>query len=129
MIDMQALRESWCRDTGAADVGLTGMPIGQCAVTALLVQDLLGGELVRAQVSPTESHYWNRIPGMGDIDLTRAQYSQAIPQGVVVSRSRLLDGDRARIARTPERYALLKSRYEARASVAPIHNLTKAVNL
>ncbi len=148
MIDLLALQDSWCRETGAADVGLTGMPIGQCAVTALLVQDLLGGDLVRAEIArydlrddgscAVESHYWNRIPSMGDIDLTRAQYpatgqcphpAPVIPPGDVVPRARLLDGERARAARTPERYALLKARYESRATTAPTSNLTKAVNL
>jgi hypothetical protein len=134
MIDLLALQESWCRETGAGDSGLSGMPVGQCAVTALLVQDLLGGEIVRAEIArydlrddgscAVESHYWNRIPGMGDIDLTRAQYPSAeqcphpapvIPPGDAVPRSRLMEGERAVRARTPERYALLKQRYEARA--------------
>lgn len=122
MIDLLALQEAWCRDTGAGTSGLSGMPVGQCAVTALLVQDLLGGELVRAELRRVtfggrlvvESHYWNRIQGMGDIDLTRAQYAgETLPLGDVVPRSRLLEGDRALAARTPERYALLKRRYEA----------------
>src|SRR5437762_79497 len=35
---------------------------GQCAVTALVVQDLLGGVIVRAKVDG-ESHYWNVLDG------------------------------------------------------------------
>lgn len=120
MIDLYALRWSWCRETGAGNVGRQGEPVGQCAVTALLVQDLFGGDLVRAEVAlpgrERESHYWNRIPNMGDLDFTRAQYSEAdrvwIPTGSVVLRSRLLEGERAIAARTPERYALLKQRYD-----------------
>ena len=119
MIDFQALQESWCRDTGAGNSGLSGMPVGQCAVTALLVQDLIGGQIVRTVIvteSGEESHYFNRIQGMGDIDLTRAQYpTHVIPYGVEVERARLLEGERAITARTPERYVLLKSRYESRA--------------
>ena len=33
---------------------------GKCTVTALVVQDYLGGELLRAPVEDV-SHYWNRL--------------------------------------------------------------------
>ncbi len=51
---------------------------GQCAVTALVVHDLLGGELLEAEVrhadgSPQGFHYWNRFAGV-DVDLTRRQF-------------------------------------------------------
>lgn len=114
MINLQALQSAWCRETGAGSCGSDSTPIGQCAVTALLVQDLFGGDLVRAEVhciSGVESHYWNRITGIGDIDLTRGQYTQTIPVGEIVPRSRLLEGERARVARTQGRYELLKFRY------------------
>ena len=46
---------------------------GQCAVTALVVHDLLGGLLLEAEVhhadgSPQGFHYWNRLAGL-DVDL------------------------------------------------------------
>jgi hypothetical protein len=52
---------------------------GQCAVTALVVHDLLGGELLEAEVrqadgSPQGFHYWNRFAGI-DVDLTRRQFT------------------------------------------------------
>lgn len=51
---------------------------GQCAVTALVVHDLLGGQLLEAEVlhadgSPQGFHYWNRLAGV-DVDLTRRQF-------------------------------------------------------
>lgn len=81
-------------------------PHGQCAVTALVVQDLLGGEILRAEIEGLGSHYWNLVPWMGEIDLTRAQFPDALilPRGVIVPRSRLLEGERAAQARTSERY-------------------------
>jgi hypothetical protein len=45
---------------------------GQCAVTALIVQDLLGGALLRANINGIE-HYWNQLPDF-ELDLTRHQF-------------------------------------------------------
>jgi hypothetical protein len=64
---------------------------GQCAVTALVVHDLLGGELLEAQVenadgSPQGYHYWNRFAGV-DVDLTRRQFAR----GEVVLRPHLIE--------------------------------------
>ena len=49
---------------------------GQCAITALVVQDLLGGDLLRAKVNGAE-HYWNRLPNSSELDLTRDQFGSA----------------------------------------------------
>jgi hypothetical protein len=131
MIDIiEKIRLAWDADTAAGASGTYKDPKGQCAVTALLVQDLFGGDLLRAVVevdtgddeyvdggwcpkTRDESHYWNLLPGGGELDLTRNQYAadQEIPRGEIVPRSRLLDGERAIAARTPERYALLRRRY------------------
>jgi hypothetical protein len=107
----EKIREAWGTDTCAPGASFGG-PVGQCAVTALVVQDIFGGELVRADVPGFGSHYWNRLPGMGDIDVTREQFPTdlPLPVGVIVPRSRLLEGSRALSARTPERYRLLKER-------------------
>ena len=113
MIDIEKLRNAWCTETAAGIGGAHRDPKGQCAVTALLVQDLFGGELVRAVMPDGSSHYWNRLYRVGDIDLTRAQYPDdvEIPRGVCVPIARLLEGERAIAARTAERYVLLKERY------------------
>lgn len=84
---------------------------GQCAVTALVVQDILGGEILRAEHPTWGSHYWNKLPGIGEIDLTRAQ----LPDGIawfeaprVVSRESILTGERAERAHTDRRYRQLR---------------------
>jgi hypothetical protein len=78
-----AIRASWSIDTcDPTDVPLwsTSEPSrGQCAVTSLVVHDLLGGELLEAEVrhadgSPQGFHYWNRFAGV-DVDLTRRQFA------------------------------------------------------
>lgn len=46
--------------------------IGQCAVTSLIVNDLLGGDIMRVKVGD-ESHYYNVVDGK-IIDYTAKQY-------------------------------------------------------
>lgn len=76
----------WSRHTAVApDKWAADNPAtGQCAVTALVVQDLLGGEIARvAGTAETGSHYFNEIPPKFlheadppyELDLTRSQFS------------------------------------------------------
>lgn len=50
---------------------------GHCAVAALTLNDLVGGDLLLATVErdgvQTGYHYWNRLAGI-DVDLTRDQF-------------------------------------------------------
>src|SRR5947207_1939367 len=70
------LPSCWCADTSAdpAHWSPTNPSWGQCAVTALIVQDLFGGDLLRCSVSPGGSHYLNRTESGQEIDLTRSQF-------------------------------------------------------
>lgn len=113
---IDALRLSWDVDTaatGAENAG-KGKPHGQCAVTALVVQDYLGGTLMRCAFPLNGgSHYWNLIPAVGEIDLTREQYEhdRVIPRGTEIhNRTNILESERAKAAKTPERYTLLSQR-------------------
>ena len=78
-----AIRASWsletCDPTDAAEWATANPSRGQCAVTALVVHDLFGGQLLEAEVhfddgSRQGFHYWNRLAG-GDVDLTREQFT------------------------------------------------------
>ena len=78
-----AIRSSWSRETcdpvDTADWSTQNPARGQCAVTALMLHDLLGGEIVIADVSTADGsrqgvHYWNRLAGGEEIDLTREQF-------------------------------------------------------
>lgn len=76
-----ALRRAWARDTSTDSEWSGQCPSrGQCAVTALVVQDYLGGRLLRADVEGI-SHYWNRVANT-DIDLTRDQFAEFSPVNV-----------------------------------------------
>jgi hypothetical protein len=80
----RAIRASWSEETCdpvALDEWSPENPgRGQCAVTALVVQDLLGGELLLAEVLNADGswqglHYWNRLASGAEVDMTRDQFS------------------------------------------------------
>jgi hypothetical protein len=81
-----------CDPTDAPEWTPANPSRGQCAVTALVVHDLLGGQLLEAEVrNPDGSqqgfHYWNRLAGV-DVDLTRDQFTsgESIQEPNVVER-------------------------------------------
>jgi hypothetical protein len=78
-----AIRESWGLDTSDPTDAPTWSPAnparGQCAVTSLVIHDLVGGTLLEAEVHLPDGtqqgfHYWNRLAGV-DIDLTKEQFA------------------------------------------------------
>jgi predicted N-acetyltransferase YhbS len=76
-----AIRASWGADTADDPEGEwspENPAVGQCGVTALLVRELLGGEILVAPVldgeRPAGRHAWNRLPSGVAIDLTRSQF-------------------------------------------------------
>lgn len=89
---------------------------GQCAVTALLVQDLFGGELRRVPVD-ADGHYYGHIDGR-PVDITEDQFDQPpnYTRAEPADRERLLhDADTAR------RYRLLRERFDTVAdAVLPV---------
>ncbi|MEN0041740.1 MAG: hypothetical protein AAF764_10465 [Pseudomonadota bacterium] len=73
-----ALLDAWSLET--ARQWLPDNPAaGQCNVTAVVVQDIFGGELLRTRLEGFESHhYYNHIGGRR-IDLTDSQFDGPIP--------------------------------------------------
>ena len=113
------LRLAWCPETAhpswAPDWTPDNPSLGQCAVTALLVQSEYGGDIIRAEMEgfgpDSWSHYWNRLPNGDECDLTWEQFlgGQVRPtESGVVSRNRMLDGRRSEEAGTRRRYELLR---------------------
>lgn len=79
-----AVRASWGPDTSFASAEYLargrGIPSrGQCGTTALVLQELLGGDLVVADVRHEGRvvgvHYWNVTAGGVELDLTRDQFT------------------------------------------------------
>jgi hypothetical protein len=82
-----AIRAVWTADTSADEAWSPTEPeLGQCAVTALVIQDTFGGELKRTLANGV-SHYYNEIDGEV-VDLTRAQFSTPLLMEEPVSRER-----------------------------------------
>lgn len=86
---------------------------GQCAVTALAVQDWLGGDIIHGIVAGVE-HYWNRR-GEVELDLTASQFGGSYGRCDVgrANRAALLAN-----ADTAHRYAVLVRRAGLRATQA-----------
>lgn len=117
----EALESSWGADTAydRNEWSLDNKARGQCVVSSLVVQDYLGGELVKCSVkgeSISETHYFNKLADGAIIDTTKGQYTDSVvmkPQPVSydgftsIRQKRLSDDD------TRERYELLKSRVDA----------------
>jgi hypothetical protein len=90
------LRAAWDADTAwIEDWHPRNPPRGQCGSTAIVLQDLRGGALMRGLVEETPGiravHYWN-VLDIGQVDLTWQQFpvTARIVLGERVDRSELL---------------------------------------
>jgi hypothetical protein len=111
----RAIRASWsaqtCDPVDLPDWSVENPARGQCGVTALVLCDLLGGDLLLAEVLRTDGsrqgvHYWNRLPDGSDVDLTLEQFTpqEIVQPSVVVPRPV------RRPRRCAEQYDLLRER-------------------
>jgi hypothetical protein len=118
-----AVRASWgpdvCDDPADLPRWSPANPArGQCGPTALVVNDLLGGDLCVAEVrlgdgSQRGYHWWNRLAGV-DIDLTLEQFGP----DERVQEPRVLPRPAGPLRRGEAEYLLLRSRVLARLAGA-----------
>lgn len=109
----KALQKAWDRETcypklrGKWDTALP--ETGQCAVTALVVQENLGGKIA---FNKNRDHFWNILPEGKHIDLTRRQFKDKAKMEVdsYVPRNELLHSKSAEQQKTLLRYRILKKR-------------------
>jgi hypothetical protein len=108
----------WSAETSASPSDWTAEnpSWGQCAVTALLVQDILGGEIVWAEAELADgrkiSHYKNLVDGR-EIDFTNQQFPPETTIPVGVPKTKTYSSTRDYVLSyepTRKRYELLKSR-------------------
>lgn len=89
---------------------------GQCVVSSLVVQDYLGGELMRYKVRGDgieEMHYCNVLDGGAILDTTGQQYNDTVTMQmspVSLDGFASIRAKRLADAETKTRYELLKSR-------------------
>lgn len=114
------LLKSWTKETSYYPTEWNKLKpsLGQCAVTALIINDYFGGEIVWAEVllpnGQKISHYFNFIDGK-EVDFTCSQFPDGtqIPKGIKkkkdfnTPREFLLSNDN-----TKKRYELLKKRVQ-----------------
>lgn len=109
-----AVVKSGSRDTSSTPKEWveTNSVIGHCAVVALIVQDIYGGELLRASLEETEfaygkSHYWNLLPDGTEVDFTEMQFEGKKPLlvGEIRTRDYVLSNEQTR-----QRYEAFKGR-------------------
>jgi hypothetical protein len=112
--DLEAtMRSSWDQDT-CDPVDLPwradNPAKGQCGVTALVLHDLLGGELAVAPVECAGErqgyHWWLRTSGGIDIDLTREQFVT----GEQIGAPEFLERPSGLPRRCSDQYLLLRHR-------------------
>jgi len=110
-----ALIGSWSKETahrnGQAKWRPNNPALGQCAVTALVVQDYFRGDLVYCM---HKSHYWNRLPNRIEVDLTRGQFAEGtwFCCDGTDERGYLLEGEMPQYVGTPIGYLHLKKKVE-----------------
>jgi len=106
----QKLRKAWCLETCEKSYRDKWSPEncawGQCAVTAAIVQDYFGGDVMRVHdnSTPQNVHYYNLIDGKV-VDLTGWQYGDNIPAWEPATNA---NGVMGAFTRKSKRYALLK---------------------
>jgi hypothetical protein len=110
-----AVRAAWALDTcdpvDADDWSDANPSRGQCGSTALVINDLLGGELLIAEVlrgdgSRQGVHYWNLLPDGTAVDLTREQFAD----DEVIQQPRVLHRPAGLPTRCAEQYLTMRRR-------------------
>lgn len=115
----QALRSSWSAETCTPEYRDRWTPDNpardQCGVTAMVLNDLLGGELIRGEVHVdgvrTDYHWWNRLGEGVEVDLTREQFG---PKEIVVGGDVIVRPPVSEWRRLQVEYAILRDRVAER---------------
>ena len=112
-----AIEKSWGKDTAyrkdAPFWSLENPARGQCAITALIVNDYYGGQIYSGVSDTGIYHYWNVIDG-NKVDLTEKQFETKLVFNNTKEWERgalLATGD------VLERYITLKERFEKNMKV------------
>lgn len=121
-----AIRLSWGADTAykpdTNDFINNHPSASQCAVSAVVLNDLVGGVIKKGTVNGLIKHYWNCVNG-DKIDLTSAQFNSSISitNEKVVNKQELLKNKYFY-----NRYIILKSRVEK--FINNYHSIEKSVS-
>lgn len=85
----QRLEKSWSKESSAnSHWSLNNKALGQCAVSALIVQDMLGGKLMRTIGPDGSSHYFNVLIDGVRYDTTAGQFNKPVDYDPAEERTR-----------------------------------------
>jgi hypothetical protein len=110
----KALRAGWAADTCSPDDRADWQPgnpaWGHCDITALIVNDVFGGDLMVGEVHLDGSrrgfHWWNKLSSGVELDLTREQFQH----GQTVTAARVVERPPGQLPRRWDEYLLLRGR-------------------
>lgn len=121
----RALRASWAADTCSPDDqerepwSPDNPAWGHCDITALLVHDLFGGDLLVGEVEHDGVrqgyHWWNALPSGIQLDATREQFRR----GQRVGNARAVTRPPGPLPRRWAEYLLLRERVAAHLGALP----------
>ncbi|MCH0541775.1 hypothetical protein I3F58_19835 [Streptomyces sp. MUM 203J] len=119
----RALRVGWAADTASPDDRDTWRPDnpawGHCDITALIVHDVFGGELMVGEVHVDGArrgyHWWNRLPSGVELDLTREQFRR----GEDISAVRVVERPPGPLKYRWAEYLLLRERVRLQLGELP----------
>jgi hypothetical protein len=107
----RALRAAWDRDTSDDPEGWSedNRALGQCAVSALVIRAIYGGELVIATVldrqgnRTADGHAWNILPSGESVDFAFDQFRDGEQLAPPIVTEPVIHGDPHRAHRLAER--------------------------
>jgi hypothetical protein len=96
----ERLKSAWSKDSSGSWTA-DNPAKGQCSVTALVVHDIFGGDILKTR-TPGGTHFYNRIGG-SKWDMTVSQFDRPIPFEDLPS-----DRDEAMADTSPRQYEALR---------------------
>ncbi len=110
----EAIKKSWNKDTCHPDIKVWSRKNpskGQCGITALLIQEYLGG---RIAMNKRLHHVWNILPNKKEYDLTKNQFpiKTKLERDGFISRENMFNNKLAIKAKVKQRYKIFKKRFK-----------------
>lgn len=121
----EALQASWGADTAYSpkEWNKENKARGQCVISSLVVQDYLGGDLIRYEINEGqlhETHYMNQLSDGTVIDTTASQYTSPVNmkrKPIDIGEFASIRDKRLADKSTAMRYEVLKHRVEQRLTL------------
>ena len=111
----EKLNSAWsnetCHPTSKELWTMENKALGQCSVTALVINDLFGGQIAN---NDQYNHLWNILPDGTQHDFTRSQFEgqdEEFKIDSVTTKGAQLNHPKSGLSKTRERYELLRKQF------------------